>query len=128
MEMPWGMARRTPSRALTQTGDPSAEVPAPAARPGRRRRADSRAEAILAQCTAWHKIPFRMSWHSVRPFGLGQRMAWSKSVWLRDAPLLRCTTGALRGQHDQAETVLEAGLDLSALKLESLLVHYMTIS
>jgi hypothetical protein len=45
MAMPWGMARRTSPRASTRMGDPSAEVPAPVARPGRRRSAGSRVEA-----------------------------------------------------------------------------------
>jgi hypothetical protein len=65
MAMPLGMARRTSPWASIRIGDPSEEVPAPAARPGRRRRAGSRAEAMPARCTARCKTPFRMSWRSV---------------------------------------------------------------
>jgi hypothetical protein len=100
MAMPWGMARRTSSRASTRMGDPSAEVPAPAARPGGRRSAGLRVEAMPARCIARRKIPFRMSWHSVNCWARAeQRMAcmWSKSVWRRAAPQQHCTAGALGG-------------------------------
>jgi hypothetical protein len=50
MAMPWGMARRTSQRALTWMGDPSAEVPAPAARLGRRQSVCSRVEAVGIFC------------------------------------------------------------------------------
>jgi hypothetical protein len=48
MEMPCGRARRMSPRASGRMAEPLAEVPAPAARPGRRRRGGSRAEAMPA--------------------------------------------------------------------------------
>jgi hypothetical protein len=98
MEMPWRRARRISLRALGRMAEP-AEVPAPAARPGCRRRGGSRVEAMPARCTARRKIPFRMSWRSVKCAARAEhRMPWSVPVRWRVAPQPHCTVGALRGR------------------------------
>jgi hypothetical protein len=53
------------TRASTWLGEPSAAVPEPAARAGRRRRGGSREEAIPAQHTARRTIPERATNSSV---------------------------------------------------------------
>jgi hypothetical protein len=65
MEMPCGRAMRMSPRASGRMAEPSAEAPAPAARPGTRRRGGSRVDAMPALCTARRKIAFRMSWRFI---------------------------------------------------------------
>jgi hypothetical protein len=97
----------------------SAEVPAPAARPGRRRSAGSRVEATPAQCTARRKIPFRMSWRSAL-WGQGGTTHGMVEVGVaKGCPIAALHGGGVGGQHGQAKMVPEAGLDLSALELQS---------
>jgi hypothetical protein len=75
-----------------------AEVPAPPARPGRRRRTGSRVEAMPDLCTTRRKIPFRMSWRNVICAATdGHRIPWSASVGRRVVPQSHCTAGALEG-------------------------------
>jgi hypothetical protein len=99
MEMPCERARRMSPRASGRMAEPLAEVPAPAARPGSRRRGDSRVEAMPARCAARRKIPFRISWRRVKCAARAEhRMPWSVSVPWRAAPQPHCTEGALRGR------------------------------
>jgi hypothetical protein len=96
MEMPCGRARRMKELWMTE---PSAEVPAPAATQGSRRRGGSRAESMHALCTARHKIPFRMAWRSVNCAARAEhRMPWLGSERCRVDPQPHCTVGALRGR------------------------------
>jgi hypothetical protein len=97
--------------------EPSAEAPAPAARPGSRRRDGSRVEEMPALCTARRKVPFRMSWRNVTCAARAEhRMPWSVSVRWRVAAALH--GGGIEGQDGEAEVVSEGSLELPALELK----------
>jgi hypothetical protein len=92
MAMPRGRTMRMSPRASSRVAEPSAAVPEPASRPGRRRRGGSRAEAIPARCTARRNVPLRMSWRSVSCAARARhRMAWSASACRSVAPQPHCT-------------------------------------
>jgi hypothetical protein len=93
-----GSAMRMSPRAHGRRGEPSAAMPAPSARLGRRQRGISRADAMPALCTARRKIHFRISWRSVACASRdGHRIPWSPSQRRRVAPQVHCTAGALEG-------------------------------
>jgi hypothetical protein len=89
---------RMSPRAPGRREEPSAAMPAPSARPGRRRTGSSRADAMSALCTTRRKIPFRISWRSVVWAARdGHRIPWSLSQRRRVAPQVHCCAGALEG-------------------------------
>jgi hypothetical protein len=99
MEMPCGRARRMSPRPLWRMAELWAEVPAAAARPRRRQRGGSSAEAMPALCIAWRKILFRTSWSSVNCAArVEHHMPWSVSERCRVDPQPHCTTGELSGK------------------------------
>jgi hypothetical protein len=77
----------------------------------------SRVEVMPARCTARHKIPFSMSWRSVSQGGTTHGMV--EVGMAKGCPTAALHGGGVGGQHGQAKTVPEAGLDLSALELQS---------
>jgi hypothetical protein len=95
------------SRASTWVTEPSAEVPEPAARPGRRRRGGLRAEAIPARCTARRNIPFRMSW---------RRVSCAARARHRLARLVSERRSVAPEPHWEAEAVVEGGLYFPVLE------------
>jgi hypothetical protein len=95
MEVLCGRAMRMSTGDSGRMAEPSAEVPEPAARP----RSWQRAEVMHGQCTAQHKIPFKMSWGSVNcAERVGHHMPRSMSMRWRVALQPHSKVGELRGR------------------------------
>jgi hypothetical protein len=116
MEMPWSGMRRKLPRAWMCVAKPSAEVPAPSARPGSRLRAGSRAEAMPGLCTEQRKIPFRISWRSLFSAARAELLAVVDIRAKQGGPSSALHCGGVQGQYGEAEAVSEACLDLPKLK------------
>jgi hypothetical protein len=97
-------------------------MPAWSARPGRRWRAGSRADAMPARCTTRRKILLRISWRNVVCAARARdehRNAWSTLLLLRAATgahLHALHGGGVKGQHAGAQAVAEAAPDLPTLQ------------
>jgi hypothetical protein len=112
MVIPRGSAVRMPPLALGRRKKPSAAIPAPSARPRRRRRGGSRADAMPVLCTTRRKSlsGYRGAAWSVR---LRTGIAWRGRRWRGEGRSRKCT--ALRGRSGVACSGRGGGGGRSAL-------------
>jgi hypothetical protein len=109
MVMPPGRARRMSPRAWTRVLAPEAEMPAPPASPGRRRRAGSWVEVMPALCTT-RQYPFQDVMAQRGMCSKGRAPHPMVDIGRAEGRATVALHGrGVGGQHADAKTVAEAG-------------------